>query len=374
MWVAVWVLRQSLKIFYDCTVTTETSSQYFRILSIDGGGMRGLISAYVLADLEDKLRKISGDKNIGISDYFDLIVGTSTGAIIGAALLLPNKGNIKKYTAEQIVKLYRLQGNEIFESSIWHSIKSVKGFIDAKFSDSGIRNVLKQHFQNIELKDLTKPCLFTAYDLADHGIFFFRQQKAVKQAHHNFLVRDMVRACTAAPVLFPVAEIRSKVNRLYHLIDGGVYAYNPALCAYAEARKIFPLIRANNILMLSVSGGTANELQQNDNEFKDWGAWDWIKAIQHIAFSGQAEVVDYELKQMFLTCDEHGQYLRICPDIGKEILESDDPGEENLMQMRDTATALIEQNKGALDNFIGLLMKQTSAKHPPWIETTNNPK
>ncbi|MBC6414298.1 MAG: patatin-like phospholipase family protein [Chromatiales bacterium] len=346
--------------------------KYLRILSIDGGGMRGLISAYVLADLEERLQQLSGDPNVGISDYFDLIVGTSTGAIIGSALLLPNKADSKRYTAEQIVKLYKEQGNEIFESSIWQTIKSFKGFIDAKFSDSGIRNVLKQHFKDVELKDLTKPCLFTAYDLIGSGIFFFRQHKATQQAHYNFFVRDMIRACTAAPVLFPVAEIRSTVNRLYYLIDGGVYAYNPALCAYAEIREIFPRIRANNLLMLSVSGGTANELQQDDNEFKDWGAWDWIKVIQHIAFSGQADVADYQLKQMFLTCEERGQYLRVCPSIGKEILDSDDAGEENLMQMHDIATALIEKNKQLMDNFVGLLMKQTAAKQPPWAETTDN--
>ena len=156
------------------------------------------------------------------------------------------------------------------------------------------------------------------------------------------------------------------------MIDGGVYAYNPALCAYAEIREIFPRIRANNLLMLSVSGGTANALQQDDNEFKDWGAWDWIKVIQHIAFSGQADVADYQLKQMFLTCEERGQYLRVCPSIGKEILGSDDAGEENLMQMHDIATALIEKNKQLMDNFVGLLMKQTAAKQPPWAETTDN--
>ena len=365
----VWVLPASLRISYSCAVTTPSVPRYFRILSIDGGGMRGLISAYVLAALESRLQKLSGDPNVGISDYFDLIVGSSTGSIIGSALLLPNDGRVKRYTAEEIVKFYIEQGNEIFATSVWYSIKSFKGFIDAKFSDAGIRNVLKQHFKDVELKDLTRPCLFTAYDLVNSRILFFRRQKAEVQAHHNFLVRDMVRACTAAPVLFPVAEIRSAVNRIYHLIDGGVYAYNPSLCAYAEARKLFPLIRANNILMLSVSGGTGSGLQLDDDEFKDWGAWDWIKVIQHIAFAGQAEVADYELKQMFLTCEEQGQYLRICPSSGEGILESDNVEEENLAQMSDTATRLIDQHVHTLDNFVGLLMENTQAKHPPWVET-----
>lgn len=331
--------------------------------------MRGLISAYVLASLESRLQNCSGNPNAGLADYFDLIVGTSTGSIIGSALLLPNKRGVKRYTAEQIVKLYLEQGNRIFETSLWHSIKSFKGIIDAKFSDAGIRQVLKQHFKDVELKDLIKPCLFPAFDLTANRIFFFRRLKAKLQAQHNFLVRDVVRACTAAPVLFPVAEIRSRVNRIYHLIDGGVYAYNPTLCAYAEARKLFPPIRANNILMLSVSGGTGNELQLDNDEFEDWGAWDWIKVIQHIAFTGQAEVVDYELKQLFLTCENKDQYLRISPKMGKEILESDNAEEENLIQMSNIATRLIAQNQNALDSFVSLLLKHTSAKQPPWIET-----
>ena len=361
--------RRSLKTFYDSPVTAETIPEYFRILSIDGGGMRGLIPAYILAALEDKLRSRSNNANASIADYFDLVVGTSTGSIIGSALLLPNKGNVKKYTAEEIVQLYIEQGNEIFESSLWHSIKSFKGFIDAKFSDAGIRHVLQQHFKHVELKDLTKPCLFLAYDLVGNQIFFFRQQKAEQQAHHNFLVRDMIRGCTAAPVLFPVAEVRSIVNRTYYLIDGGVYAYNPALCAYAEVRKLFPPIRANNIVMLSVSGGTGNELQMDDNEFKDWGAWDWIKVLQHIAFAGQAEVVDYELKQMFLTCEKQGQYLRICPRAGAETLESDNAENENLKQMHNIATRLIDQHQNALDDFVGLLTKSAHTEQPPWINS-----
>lgn len=346
----------------------KKNPKYFRILAIDGGGMRGLIAAYVLAALEEKLQVRNGDIPINLADYFDLIVGTSTGAIIGSALLLPNRQGIAKYTAKEIIDLYIEQGNEIFKTSLWHSIKSFKGMIEAKFSDDGIRQVLKEHFKNVELKDLIKPCMFTAYDLVGGQIFFFRQHKAKRQAHQNFLVRDVIRACTAAPVLFPVANIRSKVNRSYHLIDGGVYAYNPALCAYAEARRLFPQIRANNMLIFSVSGGCAAGLEASAEEFQDWGAWDWIKVIQYIAFSGQTEVADYELQQIFLTCEESGQYLRISPETSPEIIESDSVDEKNLARMQEIAAQLIKQNERVLDNFADLLMTHTSAKQPPWIK------
>lgn len=350
---------------------TKKIPKYFRILSIDGGGMRGLIAVYVLAALEDKLQA-RADAPVSLADYFDLIVGTSTGAIIGSALLLPNRHGVTRYTAREIIDLYIAQGNEIFQTSLWQSIKSFKGMIEAKFSDAGIRRVLKKHFKDLTLKDLIKPCMFTAYDLAEGQIFFFRQHRARHQAHNNFLVRDVVRACTAAPVLFPVANIRSKVNRIYHLIDGGVYAFNPTLCAYAEARRLFPLIRANNMLMLSVSGGCGTGLGASTEQFQDWGAWDWIKVIQHIAFSGQAGVADYELQQLFLTCEETGQYLRLSPETRSDIIEADSVDEKDIVRMQEIAARLVKQNERLIEHFADLLCARTASEQPPWVQAPHS--
>src|SRR5690242_5324708 len=100
--------------------------QFFRILSIDGGGIRGLIPARILTVLEKKLQDAASDPTLRIGDCFDLIAGTSTGGILTCAYLVPEKGNPARprYSAPDAVDLYLQNAAKIFDLSFWQRLKS----------------------------------------------------------------------------------------------------------------------------------------------------------------------------------------------------------------------------------------------------------
>ena len=136
-----------------------------RILSIDGGGVRGIVPAVILAYLEKKLQQLSGNSDARIADYFDLFAGNSTGGLIISGLLLPGEDGRPKYSAEDIVELYLKNAKIIFQSSLLQGIKSVSGLLDVKYEDEGAQFVYNKYFENRELKELLKPCLIPVYDL-----------------------------------------------------------------------------------------------------------------------------------------------------------------------------------------------------------------
>ena len=320
--------------------------------------MRGLIPLYTLDSLEQKLKAKTHDPNACIADFFDLIVGTSSGSIIAASLLCPDgdkKNKRPKYSPRQIIDLYLEHGKEIFGASLWQSIKSVGGLAEAKFTDKGITRVMQEHLGDTELKDLLKPCLFTVYNLMRQQNFFFRQHRAVKYPHENFLLRDVIRGCTAAPVIFPIAEVRSQANRLYHFIDGGIFAYNPAACAYIEARKLFPHNHAKDMLLLSLSGGVYVDVDLPDEKDRDWGAWEWMTTIHSIASASQIDVVHSQMEQMFLTCDNRNQYLRVHPGTKMDDVKLDETGPDSLKEMCAAAATTAQQYNNRLNAFVGLL-------------------
>ena len=109
-----------------------------RILSIDGGGIKGIVPAVVLNHLEKYLKQLSNNPNARIIDYFDLFSGASTGAIIIAGLLTSDNHNRPKFTAEEIIDLYIKNGHVIFNASVLQEIKSVSGLVNVKYNPQGM--------------------------------------------------------------------------------------------------------------------------------------------------------------------------------------------------------------------------------------------
>ena len=117
-----------------------------RILSIDGGGIKGIVPAVVLKYLEKYLKQLSNNPDARIVDYFDLFSGASTGAIIIGGLLSPDHQDRPKYTAEEIIELYIENGHVIFNASVFQEIKSVSGLVNVKYDPKGIESVFEEYF------------------------------------------------------------------------------------------------------------------------------------------------------------------------------------------------------------------------------------
>ncbi|MCK4803316.1 MAG: patatin-like phospholipase family protein, partial [Spirochaetes bacterium] len=234
-------------------------SKFTRILSIDGGGIRGLIPAKVLAAVEQKLQEKTGNKNAHIADFFDLISGTSTGGLLTCIYLCPGLNGSRdrpRFSAEEAVRLYMERGDRIFDLSLWQRIRSAGGLRDEKYSADAFEETLEDYFGDLRLSDLLKPCLITAYDIKRRCTVFFTQHDAKRMETRDFFLKDVARATSAAPTYFEAAKIKSLADVPYPLIDGGVFANNPAICAYIEVRRKFkkrPIIK--KIAMLSLGTG-----------------------------------------------------------------------------------------------------------------------
>jgi len=324
------------------------------ILSIDGGGIRGIVPGQILTHIERLLKEIYDDSTYKIADHFDLIAGTSTGGILACAYLLSEFGR-PKYTAEEVVDIYFERGDDIFTIPLFHKIRSAGGVLDEKYPAAGLEEALQDYFGDAMLTDLIKPSLITAYDIKRRKAHFFTQHDA-KNPEHNFYLRDVGRATAAAPTFFEVSKIKSQANKYYPLIDGAIFANNPALCAYAEMRNKFSTnelkILAPDILLLSIGTGYAKYSYSYD-EAKDWGLAAWAKPALDMMMAGVSDTVDYQLQQIFEAAGVAKQYLRIDGELTRDI----DPGmdcvePENLKALKAFGDKLYDEHKQAILSFL----------------------
>ncbi len=333
-----------------------------RILSIDGGGIRGIIPGQILVKLEEILKKLDKNPKAKIADYFDLIAGTSTGGILSCIYLCPenNKSKSPRFTAEEAVELYMDRGDEIFDISLWQKIKSGVGVFDEKYSAKELEEALQDYLADLKLSQLIKPCLITSYDIRRRKAHFFTQHDANAKPGRDFLVRDVARATSAAPTYFEASKIKSIDNLTYPLIDGGVFANNPTLCAYSEARTHeFDASRkkptASEMAVLTLGTGNVDTPYYHKNA-KDWGIAQWVKPLIDIMMSGVSETVDYQLKQIYDAVNKPKQYLRIEPDLGSASREMDDASTENLKALKKAGIDSAKSNEKELTDFAKLLI------------------
>lgn len=319
-----------------------------RILSIDGGGIRGILPGVILARLEQKLQEKTNNNELRLADMFDFIAGTSTGGILGLTYLFPDEtGKKSKFTAQDAVNLYLDRGDEIFDITLGQKIKSLKGVIDEKYSADEIEEALKDNFGEIKLDALLKPCLITSYDIRNRNVFLFRQHKANHDIN-NFKVRDVARATSAAPTYFEVARVKNVIGNPYPLVDGGLFANNPTLCAYSEVRTMniqgikFP--SAKNMFIVSLGTGSVKKSYPY-KAAKDWGKLEWIKPVIDIMMSGNSETVHFHLRQIFDTLSKRDKedYYRLEPNLGNANNEMDDASTENLKALEEAAIAYISE-------------------------------
>lgn len=327
-----------------------------KILSIDGGGIRGIIPGQVLVEIEKTF-------NVEVARDFDMVSGTSTGGILACAFLLPDEANPSKpkFSAEEVVGLYFERGDKIFDVPFFHKIRSVGGILDEKYPAKGIEQALNDYFGDVWLKDLLKPCVITTYDIENRKGHFFGQHKAAKDPDYNFKVRDVARATSAAPTYFECEQVTSEAGNSFALIDGGVFVNNPALVAYAEGRSIFESenkeATAKDMKILSIGTGH-NRKSYSYNKAKNWGMAEWVQPVIDIMMSGSADVAHYQLHKIYGTINNPKQYLRIDKDLDPDTTgidpDMDCATQENMVKLKAFGQQLFEENKEKIEEWLAL--------------------
>lgn len=329
-----------------------------RILSIDGGGIRGIIPGQVLIALEKKLQQKDPTKP-RLADWFDLIAGTSTGGILTCLYLCPDKNTGRaKFSAEEAVDLYLQNGDNIFDVGFFKSIESLGGVADEKYSAATLEKVLKSYLGDLKLSELLKPCLITSYDITRRKAQFFNSADVAKNGPGwDFYLRDVARATSAAPTYFEPANITAMDNKVYPLVDGGVFANNPTMCACVEAFNLNPKLKVTDLKVLSLGTGEANQ-SYHYSEAKNWGKLGWVLPVLDIMMSGVSETVDFQLKMLFNSASCPAQYLRLQLDLDDfdDVDGAMDNASEDNMRALERAGQTLAQNADAqLDAFANLL-------------------
>src|ERR1019366_8894051 len=333
----------------------------FRILSIDGGGIRGILSGQLIVALEKKIQQKSGNSSARIADYFDMIAGNSTGGILTCLYLCPDENLRPLFSAEEAVDLYLQHGQEIFKDEVRKKLISLGGLTNEKYPVDLFKSLLEKYFKDIKLSQLLRPCIIPSYNISKRSTHFFTQHDAIKNSDYDFYVRDVARATSAAPTYFEPALVSSLSEMTYPLVDGGVFANNPALCAYAETRQHFKINNdSKNITakeMFIVSIGTGSEKRSlNYDVAKGWGASGWIFPVLDIVLSGATDTVDFQLQQIFESEDCSQNYIRINPKLGNAKPEMDNASSQNLEALKEAGIASAELNNETLEYIANYLV------------------
>lgn len=331
-----------------------------RILSIDGGGIRGIIPGMFMVALEEKLKVESNNPNAHISDYFDFLAGTSTGGILTAILLFPSDEDPTrpKYSAKEALNIYLEHGEKIFSTSKWRRFLSKFGLLSEIYNEKIIEEVLFNYFGDTKLSQLIKPSIITAYNIELRKNHLFRQQKAVTHGDlRDFYLRDVCRATAAAPTFFSVAEIFSLANTRHVLVDGGVFAHNPTIVALIEVLKTFNTFNISDIHILSLGTGITKNAYNYEDFKKKW-AISIGPALVDIMTSSSSESNDYFIKQLFNSVRKSDNYIRIEP----QNLSSIDPAldaasQSNIQKLVALGDRLISENEHIIDKLVTELIK-----------------
>lgn len=311
------------------------------ILSIDGGGIRGVIPATFLIEIEKRTGK-------PVCRLFDLIAGTSTGGILAATLTAPDSRGDPSYTAEQIYSLYIEHGGAIFHRSLLRSVTTLGGLAGPKYSPRALELLLDKYLGNKRLHTTLTETLITAYDMATSTPWFFKTSFAEKHRApaDDPLLTQVVRATTAAPTYFPPLEMEG-----HCLIDGGVFASNPALCAYAQARKKAP----DEEEFLVVSLGTGVDVHNRFcSEINNWGIAGWAVPITAVMLNSSSATVDYQMRALV----GGGNYARFQVQLDDDDTGMDDASEENIKKLSALAQKAIRQQSAELDRICRILKRE----------------
>ncbi len=376
----------------------------FRILSLDGGGIRGIVAAKILAAIEKQIQQ-------PLNQYFNLIAGTSTGSILAASIAIGR-------SSEEIVELYKQESSIIFPYSSLFSLQRIPlilkyGLSAPKYSDEGLIQVLKGNFGEIRLFDVLSPLLLIiSYDTISRQPIIFKSWRQDKD-YGNVPLWEVCVCSASAPTYFPAHKLDRRVDgtvqnasadtiilnenaspvndiynntqiritsgtgsgqsrtiikyegltrralvdtvwikipdnsstysikTIYSAIDGGVAANNPSASAVAEALRFGYAIE--EISILSIGTGDRTRVISYE-QAREWGLAEWAQPLIGVLFDGSSSIYEYITKQIM-----HNRLLRLQFKLDRQLTgkrlsdDIDDVSEENINNLIEAAEVYINQ-------------------------------
>lgn len=298
-----------------------------KILSIDGGGIKGLVVLKQLEFFEHISKK-------PIYKHFDIITGTSTGGIIAVLLSLG-------YPAKSIRELYEIHGEKIFNK------KPLRlGLLRPKYSDEYFNEVISRYLKDYKLSDCKTDIVIPAYNITKNRLDIFTKYDVDAVASkNNSKLFDIVRSTASAPSYFKAHKIDDN-----YFVDGGLLVNNPTEIAFLEALKQ----GYNNFQMLSFSTGRTEVKHKRRLIFG--GKVQWVFPLVKIFLNEQCKMTDYRLKRQFelstnILKKRLGLYIRCESVINYSSGDLDDASHENIKKLLLDGEASTEKNKDLIRTF-----------------------
>ncbi len=325
------------------------------VLSIDGGGVRGIVAAIVLEALQAELKAVG--KQCRIADCFDLIAGTSSGAIIAAGLVMPQQGSDGGADPSQIRKIFESDARRIFPRR-WFCEIPIIGRLPQLFgpfySPRGLSDVLYENFGDSVMADAQRNLMISGYSIDPRDVVLFRGGPAYEERNEGnrfgmLRARDVLLGATAAPTFFPPHKIdRVDGDGSWTVIDGAVYINDPAMAALTEAIRLFP---GDEFRVISLGAGRETR-SYPFRESRNWGFSQWVSPISRFrtpllsAISdGQARAVGRQLHYLL-----NGDYFRFDFMLrgGRGSDRIDDSTRGNIIRLARGALEMVEENRDTI--------------------------
>jgi uncharacterized protein len=242
---------------------------------VDGGGIRGLIPALVIAELERRIQAEAGPQ-ARVSDYFHMFSGTSTGGLVALALTAPDDQNPERprITADDLAGFYTEDGPDIFHRSFWQKLRTLWGWLGPKYTLGPLEKAIEARLGTTHLEHALREVVVTSYDMTNRQPYFFKRWRAREDPERNRTLADAGLATSAAPTYFPSHEVDGKA-----LVDGGVFAANPVIVAIVEALKRIDdqpgHIDQDDLLVVSIGTGL-HEDGYTQSQVRGWGRLGWV--------------------------------------------------------------------------------------------------
>jgi len=321
-----------------------------RVLSVDGGGVKGLLPLHLLKALEEQ----SGRP---ISQLFDFMVGTSTGGIIVSGLATPGENGTPKWSAEDLIVQYQALSKSAFFVPWPHRVLTVNGFVGAKLESDRLDLILREHYGDVRMSQLLTAVTIPSFDLEDNEPELFRSRALAGSGLMDYWASDVISGITAAPVYFRPAKLSDVTGgRPRTISDASIFENNPVLLGLHEALALYPNHRS-----VVVSIGTGNPRGFTEAyTARYWGVFQWAKVLLPVAFKGHSVISDWNMRRLQSSPNSPVlAYYRFNQDLDSSVNHWFFTDLEQMKQLNVMGAVMVDSNQEALDELVSILIDPT---------------
>ncbi|KAK6155177.1 hypothetical protein DH2020_009425 [Rehmannia glutinosa] len=355
----------------------QAYGKIIRVLSIDGGGVRGIIPGVILGFLESQLQKLDGE-DARIADYFDVIAGTSTGGLVTAMLTAPDENNHPLFAAKDIKEFYLEHCPKIFpqqsDNVLSHGARMIKSLSGPTYDGKYLHSILKEKLGDTKLQQTLTNVVIPTFDIKKLQPTIFSTYEVKSHSSLNASLSDICIGTSAAPTYLPAHYFETKDSEgkttQFNLIDGGVFANNPTLIAIEQILKEMIAQRDNNIfpqdpnehgrfLVLSLGSGSpkVKDKYYDARKARKWGVLRWLVSCGSTPLLDvlSRDMTDFHNPIILQALHSQANYLRIQDDTLTGVTSSLDVAtKDNLEHLVEVGENLLKKPVSRVDLDTGI--------------------